>query len=116
MRFSLIPICLLITGCAQYVYWHPAKNQAQVNADVNMCNRQAQLQYPVKIVERITVPERRTADVTECYQYYNRTRCETIPGRVIPARYRTDDVNEYSRQDAYGRCMRSLGYQLREVK
>lgn len=116
MRLCLIAsICLLLGGCSTYVWYHPNKNQAQANADVARCQQQAFQQQPIRMVEREVWPASRTPDVTECTQIYSGMRCVTKPGVETPARYRTDDVNEWPRKRSYDRCMEAFGYQLKEV-
>lgn len=114
---SLITV-LAATGCANNVWVHSSKNNAQFNQDKNDCIVQAGNAIPRQIVPQ--QPSAPPSYTTNCYGSSNMASCTTTP-QVQPnytatAQAIADGSTNRARDNYFSSCMQSRGWTLQSVE
>lgn len=109
---------LLISGCANNVWVHPSKNNAQFNQDKNDCIVQANNAIPRQIVPQQPSPP--PAYTTNCYGSSNMASCTTTPqyqpNYTATAQAIADGSTNRSRDNFFSSCMQSRGWNLQSAE
>lgn len=117
-RYALIASVVTLAGCANNVWVHPSKNNAQFNQDKNDCIVQAGNAIPREIVPQQPSPP--PAYTTNCVGGYGSASCTTTP-KVQPnynamAQSIADGNTNRARENFFSNCMQSRGWTLQTAE
>lgn len=119
MKRLIFLACLTaIAGCANNVWVHPSKNNAQFNQDKNDCVVQAGNAIPREIVPQQSSPP--PSYTTNCYGAPGTATCTTTP-QVQPnytamMQSIADGNTNRARENFFSNCMQSRGWTLHSAE
>lgn len=127
MNFSRLAFCLalgLLTGCAHNSWQRAGGSQADFDADMYVCERDASSIYPVNMVD-VKLRDQIQPSVTTCtgngsgnifggqISTNSSVRCTTTPEKVVPgATIFRKDENSSQRGSLISSCLKSRGWRL----
>lgn len=119
ISFLVVSISAIgLVGCANNVWVHPSKNNAQFNQDKNDCMVQANNANPRQIVPQQPSPP--PSYTTNCYAGTYSASCTTTP-QVQPnytatAQAIADGATNRARDNFFSSCMQSRGWTLQSAE
>ena len=107
IRFSLVIliVCLFMAAC-QTQWTKPGATAAEINADIENCERLAAEQFPVMMASTDT--SNRKEYETRCTSHGNQTNCTTRSSDTGGSYQH--DRNQEQRRQATNQCLESRGY------